>query len=226
MTRCSSLSTACARPLWWNGTHMERRSTKKTASSMWIAIVQRSGEKSRGWRAPIGKFSSALSGWSNRSTSSMIRQPPRKSVSTCTSARMASSITGCCLRLWSRSSSIFSSILSWSDLMVLAVASTTPRLRAARRSFSTVGQRISDERSNERVKTRLRTMEEKAARSVAFDCSSSAGGIVCSTSVRPSARSNASSGPTTVVLPPPMSICFTSGLPSRTASVNSRTSST
>eukprot|EP00965_Chrysotila_dentata_P142134 4698934-Pleurochrysis_carterae.AAC.2 len=84
MTRCSSLSTACARPLWWNGTHMERRSTKKTASSMWIAIVQRSGEKSRGWRAPIGKFSSALSGWSNRSTSSMIRQPPRKSVSTCT----------------------------------------------------------------------------------------------------------------------------------------------
>ena len=122
--------------------------------------------------------------------------------------------------------SIFSSSLSCNDLIVDAVQSTTPLLRIALCSFSTVDQRSADERSNESVNTRLRTIDEKVARSVAFDCSRSAGGIVCTTSVRPSPNMSASIGPTTVVLPPPMSICLTSGRPQRTASTNSRTSAT
>mmetsp|Transcript_32089 Transcript_32089/g.84013 ORF Transcript_32089/g.84013 Transcript_32089/m.84013 type:complete len:227 (-) Transcript_32089:2500-3180(-) len=174
----------------------------------------------------MGKLSSALSGWSSRSTSSMMRQPDRKSPSTCAMARTSRSMSGCCLRLASRSTSIFSSSLSCIDLMVAAVHSTTPRLRAAVFSLSTVGQRSSELRSKLSVKTRLRTTDEKVARSVAFDCSRSAGGIVCTTSRRPSASIMESSGPMTVVLPPPMSICLTRGWPDSTAATNSRTSCT
>ena len=120
----------------------------------------------------------------------------------------------------------FSSSLSWIDLIVLAVHSTTPRLRRAARSFSTVFQSSSELRSKTSVKTRLRMMTLKVALSVAFDCSSSEAGIVCMTSISPSPSIRASIGPTTVVLPPPISICLTSGLPLRTAETNSRISCT
>ena len=46
------------------------------------------------------------------------------------------------------------------------------------------------------------------------------------TSISPSASMSASIGPTTVVLPPPISICFTNGWPPRTALTNSRMSAT
>mmetsp|Transcript_17119 Transcript_17119/g.45183 ORF Transcript_17119/g.45183 Transcript_17119/m.45183 type:complete len:222 (-) Transcript_17119:507-1172(-) len=221
MTFVSSSRHRWARPDWWNGTLMLWRSRKNTASRAWIAHVQRSGEKSRGCFSPIGKLSSDLSGWSNRSTSSMIRMPLSKRRSPSASARASRSIVGWCLRRVSRSTSSFSRSLSCSDLIVAAVARTTPRLRTADCSLATVAHDSSDERSKESVKTRLRTMDEKVARSVDLDCSSSAGGIVCTTSRSPSPSMSARSGPTTVVLPPPISICLTSGWPERTAPMNS-----
>ena len=60
------------------------------------------------------------------------------------------------------------------DLTVEAVHSTTPRLRRASMSFSTVPHPSSLERSKTSVNTRLRMIAEKVARSVAFDCSRSA----------------------------------------------------
>mmetsp|Transcript_3712 Transcript_3712/g.6080 ORF Transcript_3712/g.6080 Transcript_3712/m.6080 type:complete len:210 (-) Transcript_3712:22-651(-) len=190
-----------------------------------MAHVHRSGEKSSGCFSPIGKLSSALSGWRSRSTSSIMRQPDSNRRKTCARQRISCSIDGCCL-VRARIESSFSSSFNWILLIVDAVQSTAPRLRAADWSFSTVAHRISDERSKERVKTRFRMMDENVARSVALDCSSRAGGIVCTTRVCPSPRRSASIGPTTVVLPPPISICLTKGWPLRTADTNSRTSCT
>ena len=59
-------------------------------------------------------------------------------------------------------------------LMVLPVHSTTPRLWRAEWSFSTVSHPSSEERSKTSVKTRLRMIALKVARSVALLCSSSA----------------------------------------------------
>mmetsp|Transcript_85201 Transcript_85201/g.170229 ORF Transcript_85201/g.170229 Transcript_85201/m.170229 type:complete len:235 (+) Transcript_85201:189-893(+) len=226
MTVCKSSRMRCARPLCWKGTLIDLRSRKKTASKQCIAHVQRSGLKSSGFFSPIGKLSSARSGWSSKSTSSMIKTPERKMPSTFESARTSRSKSGCCWRQGLRSTSIFSRSLSCNDLMVAAVHRTTPRLCAAVVSLSTVDHFISEERSKKRVKTRLRTMEEKVARSVALDCSRSAGGIVCTTSLSPSPSISVKRGPTTVVFPPPMSICLTNGLPDCTAAINSRTSCT
>jgi hypothetical protein len=150
-----------------------------------------------------------------------MRHEERYTVITSSRARRSTSMLGCCLRRVSRSTSIFSSSLSWMDLTVEAVHSTTPRLRRASMSFSTVPHPSSLERSKTSVNTRLRMIAENVARSVAFDCSRSACGIVWSTSISPSPSMSASIGPTTVVLPPPMSICLTSGCPLRTAPTNS-----
>ena len=59
-------------------------------------------------------------------------------------------------------------------LMVLPVHNTTPRLWRAEWSFSTVSHPSSEERSKTSVKTRLRMIALKVARSVALLCSSSA----------------------------------------------------
>mmetsp|Transcript_32907 Transcript_32907/g.76859 ORF Transcript_32907/g.76859 Transcript_32907/m.76859 type:complete len:214 (-) Transcript_32907:1982-2623(-) len=174
----------------------------------------------------MGKFSSLLSGCSSKSTSSMISSPASKSFKVAARQRTSASIAGETLRRVSRSESSFSRSLSWSDLIVEAVHSTTPRFRAADASFSTVAHVSSEERSKESVKTRLRTIDENAVRSVALDCSKRAGGIVCTTRRSPSPSSRASSGDTTVVLPPPINICFTSGTPECTAPTNSSTSCT
>mmetsp|Transcript_31070 Transcript_31070/g.100345 ORF Transcript_31070/g.100345 Transcript_31070/m.100345 type:complete len:255 (+) Transcript_31070:1741-2505(+) len=205
---------------------MDRRSWKKMASQAWMAQSQRSGAKSSGCFSPMGKLSSDLSGWSSMSTSSIIRHDDRKTESAATSARSSTSMDGCCLRRASRSTSIFSRALSCRLLIVDAVHRTTPREDRAARSFSTVVQSAAAHRSKDSVKTRLRMMEEKVARSVALDCSKRACGMVCITSVRPSPSMSASRGPTTVVLPPPMSICLTRGVPERTHAMNSCTSST
>mmetsp|Transcript_23395 Transcript_23395/g.64392 ORF Transcript_23395/g.64392 Transcript_23395/m.64392 type:complete len:207 (+) Transcript_23395:4959-5579(+) len=174
----------------------------------------------------MGKLSSDFNGCSNISTSSMIRHEVRKMESPATSVRRSTSIEGCCLRRESLSKSIFSSAFSCNDLIVEAVQRTTPRVARAECSFSTVCQVSSEQRSKTRVKTRFRIMDEKVARRVAFDCSSRACGMVCITSVSPSPNMRASSGPTTVVFPPPISICLTRGELARTDATNSWTSST
>mmetsp|Transcript_18113 Transcript_18113/g.56833 ORF Transcript_18113/g.56833 Transcript_18113/m.56833 type:complete len:227 (+) Transcript_18113:822-1502(+) len=203
------------------------RPTAKMASRRWIASVQRSGEKSRGSLSPTGKLSSERRGWRSRSTSSMMSTPASWNIlTTWASARTSRSMEGWCLRRGSRSTSSFSRRRSCTDLTEVAVHSTTPRCATAERSLSTMRQDTVEERSKERLNTRLRMMEENAERSVAFVCSRRAGGIICTTSDAPSPSMRERMGEITVVLPPPMSICLTSGLPSRTEATNSSTSST
>mmetsp|Transcript_10639 Transcript_10639/g.26844 ORF Transcript_10639/g.26844 Transcript_10639/m.26844 type:complete len:447 (+) Transcript_10639:4151-5491(+) len=197
------------------------------ASSKWMASVQRSGEKSSGSFSPMGKLSSDLKGCSNRSTSSMISTPRAIKVSsTRASARTSRSMDGWCLRRSSRRQSSFSRSLSWTDLIEVAVQRTIPRCATAERSLSTSSHVASDERSKLRVKTRLRMIDEKAERSVARVCSSSAGGIIWMTSAFPSPSMSERIGEITVVLPPPISICFTMGSPARTLATNSKMRST
>mmetsp|Transcript_17877 Transcript_17877/g.52095 ORF Transcript_17877/g.52095 Transcript_17877/m.52095 type:complete len:241 (+) Transcript_17877:1081-1803(+) len=219
---------ARARDDCWKGTDIAPwRATQKIGSRRWIARVQRSGEKSRGNFSPTGKLSSDRRGCSRRSTSSMMRRPESANMlTTLARARTSRSMDGWCLRRVSRSTSSFSRRRSWTLFTEVAVHSTTPRCATADRILSTIRHDTADARSKLRVKTRLRMMEEKADRSVAFVCSRSAGGIICTTRDLPSPSMRLRMGEMTVVLPPPMSICFTRGSPPRTLRTNSSTSST
>mmetsp|Transcript_10210 Transcript_10210/g.31422 ORF Transcript_10210/g.31422 Transcript_10210/m.31422 type:complete len:282 (-) Transcript_10210:938-1783(-) len=238
---CHSLGGAQVRPHWrW-----------KTASSRWMGSSQRKPLRSMACFWPIGKLSSLRSGCSSTSTSSMMSTPrSRHSMSmTRTSAsamslrraiwsrrritsRLARRLSRGCRcsgcrrsRLCSCSTNLSSRLLTHSG-----AAHTTLRWRRARSSLAkrriTKSALSSTLRSNCSVYTVLVTIAEKRLRSTLRLCSSSAVGITCVTSFSPSARISASSGPTTVVLPAPMIICWTRESPRRTFSTNHSTIST
>eukprot|EP00966_Prymnesium_polylepis_P272248 6289961-Prymnesium_polylepis.1 len=125
----------CARADFWKFV-TDWYSMKKTASSVWIAQSQRSGDRSRAFRAPMGKFSSLFSGWRSRSTSSMMSVLCLNVRSVDTKIRTSHSTDGLSLSAGSLSPYIFSMSLSSRLFSVCGVHMTTPRWRRAHSSFS------------------------------------------------------------------------------------------
>ena len=95
------------------------------------------------------------------------------------------------------------------DLMLLGVVTTMPRDCFACWNLDKTSLSISVERSQLKQKICFCTTHEKVPRRMVRVKSSNAGGTTWITRLRLSASIKARSGPTTVVLPAPMIICFT-----------------
>mmetsp|Transcript_95047 Transcript_95047/g.204059 ORF Transcript_95047/g.204059 Transcript_95047/m.204059 type:complete len:338 (-) Transcript_95047:413-1426(-) len=218
----------------------------------WMGNSQRSPLKSIGDFSPMGKFSSDFRGCRSTSTSSMITTPPLHRLSTLEQASASSERWASCFSdsnaslaprppppflptsvlemppCKSRLCSI-STIFSIRLFTDSGAATTTPRCIFANSSFSAIsctGPTSSCVRSKVSVKTRFAKGAPKTSRSTFRVMSSKAEGIVCNTAVLPSARQRASMGPTTVVFPAPMIICWHEERPCAVRPRRSRTIST